>query len=422
MLTGRGKALLVSAVGLWFFSRLLGVPELAMAAVAAAALLVLAVVDTRIASTRLTARRVVHPPRLFFDAEGQVEIRLANAGRLPTAGLQVEDTVSATLADGPRFVVPPLGPGRVVTLRYPTHARHRGQFDIGPLTVRVRDPFGLATRQHRFGAIDHVVVYPPVWRLPDGVPLGGHQAAGGDGRPRPTAAGEELANVREYVRGDDLRKVHWRSTAHRGKLMVRQDESPQNPHAVVLLDTRADAHRGGGPASSFEYAVSAAASAAYHLSERAYGTTLLTGNVNGPPRPLPWELHLEQLAVVAPDRHTDLPGLWRQLSRGIAGEGVLVAVVAVPSPGELREMVRGGRGFATRIAVLIDAASFGGRHGRVVPDVARTTSALRAADWRVTVVRSGQRLDERWRELIMQHRGAPVAPAVAPTAGAGGGR
>ena len=418
MLTGRGKALLATAAGLWLFSRLLGVPELAMGAVAALALLVLSVVATRLTSTRLTARRSVHPPRLFFDAEGEVEIRLANAGRVSTASLQVEDTVPATLADGPRFVVPPLAAGRVVTLRYPLHARHRGQFPIGPLTIRVRDPFGLATRQHRFGVTDHVIVYPPVWRLPAGVPLGGHQAAGGEGRPRPAASGEELANVREYVRGDDLRKVHWRSTAHRGKLMVRQDETPQNPHAVVVLDTRAEAHRGGGPASSFEYAVSAAASATYHLAERAYGTTLLTGPVTGPPRPMPWELHLEQLAVVSTDRRTDMPALWRQLSRGVAGEGVLVAIVTVPGPGELREMVRGGRGFATRVAVLVDASTFGGRHGRPLPDVDRTTDALRTAGWRVTVVQSGQRLDERWRELVMQRRGAPIATAgAARTAG-----
>lgn len=403
MLTRRGRSLLVAAAALWVVSRTFGVQEIGMAALAVLVLVVLAVAYTVTASTHLTASRVLQPPRLFFDTEGSVEIRLRNVGRLPTATLQVEDTVPSVLTDGARFVLSPVRAGRSVTMRYRLLGRQRGRFHVGPLEVRLRDPFGIAARRHRFGMTDTVTVYPPVWRLPAGLPLSGMVGTGGEGKPRPLATGEELANVREYVRGDDLRKVHWRSTAHRGKLMVRQDEAPQNPRATLVLDVRADGHHGSGPMSSLELAVSAAASAIYHVSERGYASALLTQPVTSPVRGLPWELVLEQLAAVETDRHADLAGLWKQLATGVADAGLLVAVVAVPDPTLLRQMVRAGRGFPTRVAVLVDTTTFR-RTGLRTLDVDATADALRAAGWRVTVVGRGDRLDQRWRELVVQHR------------------
>ncbi|MBW3657246.1 MAG: DUF58 domain-containing protein [Actinobacteria bacterium] len=408
MLTDRGRLLLLASGVAWGVSRAFGVPELQMGAVAMLVLVGLAVAYTLLASARLTARRGVHPPRLFHDAEGVVEVRLRNNGRFPTAILQVEDTAPTGIADGPRFVLRPLGPDATTSVRYRLHGRHRGRFTLGPLVVRLRDPFGIAARGHRFDVTDEVIVYPPVWRLPS-VPLGGSQGSGGEGRPRPLASGDEIANIREYVRGDDLRKVHWRSTAHRGKLMVRQDESRATPQAVIVLDARAGSHRGSGPSSSFEVAVSAAASATYHVSERGYGVRLVTGPLTVAPRAVPWELTLEQLAVLEPDDGSDLDGLWTQLAQGAAGDGLLIAVTTVPEPAELRRMVRAGRSFGTRLAVLVAAGTFAGRRGPA-GDADRTADALRIAGWRVTVVSAGDRLDERWRQLLLQDR--PVAAGV----------
>lgn len=408
MLTDRGKALVGTAVGAWTISRVFGVPELGMAAVALMALIGLAVAFTSLASTRLTARRAVHPPRLFHDAEAVVELRVRNTGRLPTAVLQIEDAAPPTLSDGSRFVISPLAPGTSATLRYRLLGRHRGRFVVGPLTVRLRDPFGIAARGQEFALTDHLVVYPPVWRLPAGVPLGGSQGAGSAGRPRPLASGDELSNVREYVRGDDLRKVHWRSTAHRGKIMVRQDETRSVPLATIVLDRREQKHGGSGPGASFEAAVSAAASIAYHVAERGYGARLLSSPLTAPPRSTTWETTLEQLAEVRTDRRTDLPALWGQLAQGAAGDGLLITVVTVPDPAELRRMVRAGRAFGTRLAVLIDAGTYAGRR-RPDPETQVTVDALRAAGWRVTLVSAGDRLDHRWHELMRSSRSLTTA-------------
>jgi len=413
VLTDRGKALVGVAAALWLLSRTFNVPELQMAAVAVLGLLGLAVLFTRLTSAKLETRRRVQSSRLFYDAEGTIRIELRNIGRLPTALLQVEDTAPASLSDGARFVLAPLPAGAGAAIEYGLHGRHRGRYEIGPLTVRLRDPFGVAARVQRYRGTDTITVYPPVWTLPGGVPLGGHPGRGGDGQPRPLPSGQELSNVREYVRGDDLRKVHWRSTAHRGKLMIRQDEAPLTPTATVVLDTRQGVHQGHGPGSSFEVAVAAAASVTYHLASRRYTTTLITQPVTAPPRPTSWELALERLAVIDPVTGSTLSGVWRQLGHGVAGNGVLVAIVAVPEPADLRAMVRAGRGFATRLSVLVDTASFGRRRTTGTEAIA---DALRAAGWRVTVVRSGDRLDERWNDLRRVRRHTPSI------AGTGGGR
>ncbi len=403
VLTDRGKTMLAAAVLLWLVSRLMAVRELSMAALAIAALLVLAVIYTRLTSANLHIVRRVHPIRLFHDAEGQVRVEIRNRGRLPTAILQVEDRAPSAIVDAARFILSPIRSGSGVAATYDLHGRHRGRYEIGPLVVRLRDPFGIAQRTELFTGSDEVIVYPPVWALPPGLPLGGRDGGGGEGRPRPLASGEELANIREYVRGDDLRKVHWRSTARRNKLMIRQDEAPQQPAATVVLDTRGSAHAGAGPHSSFEFAVATAASVTYHLSSRNYATRLVTGPIVSTPRARNWELGLEQLATLQPSAHTDLGPLWQQLSHGTIGDGVLFVIAPVPDASDLRMLVRAGRGFSQRLAVLLDAKSFGrNRHHRADPV---TVAGLRAAGWRVTVVSAGERLTDRWPQLMLHQRG-----------------
>lgn len=414
MLTDRGKLLLVAAAGAWLLSRTLAVDELAMGALAMLALVALAIGYTRVASTRVAARRHVHPTRLFYDAEGTVELEIRNDGRVPTATLLVEDQVPSALSDPARFVVDSLRPGASQTLHYDLHARLRGRYPIGPATVRLRDPFGVAERPVRFGRVDEVIVYPPVWALPAGVlPRSGRFGTASEGSARPHASSGEFANIREYVRGDDLRKVHWKSTARRGKLMIKQEEIPQEAQATIVLDGRRNAHRGTGASSTFEHAVAAAASASYHLAERRYGLKLVTGPVTDPPATVPWEIILERLAVVHPLSAGSLVPVWRQLAKGAGGDGMLFAVIPVPDARELREIVRAGRTFGARVAVVVAPVEV---RRRVISgdDTEQVIAALRAAGWRATVHRPGGRLDHAWAELALRSPRTGRALAGAP--------
>src|SRR5205823_12945703 len=104
---------------------------------------------------------------------------------------------------------------------------------------------------------ESLMVAPLVHHLP-AVRLGGGWAGAGESMSRSVAtAGEDDSATREYRLGDDLRRIHWRSTARRGELMVRREEQPWQSRAVVLLDSRESAHHGDGPLSSLEWAVSA---------------------------------------------------------------------------------------------------------------------------------------------------------------------
>ena len=127
-------------------------------------------------------------------------------------------------------------------LGYQVHGSRRGRHTLGPLRLRLVDPFGLVMRSASGADTVSLLVVPRVRPLGPGGPAGGH-GGGGDGSRRSIAVhGEDDVSVREYRHGDDLRKVHWRTTARTGELMVRLEERPWRAQATLLLDTRSRAH------------------------------------------------------------------------------------------------------------------------------------------------------------------------------------
>ena len=124
-----------------------------------------------------------------------------------------------------------------------------------------RRPVRAVETSRTFTRSQHLLVTPQVHRAARRPARRADRAGSGENRPRAIAsAGEDDATVREYRDGDDLRRVHWRSTARRGELMVRREEQPWQSRCALLLDTRTISHHGDGPSSSLEWAVSAAAS------------------------------------------------------------------------------------------------------------------------------------------------------------------
>src|ERR687893_798381 len=164
----------------------------------------------------------------------------------------------------------------LLAVAYTVRADVRGRYSVGPLVIRLTDPFGLCELNRSFPSVDRLTVIPQVVPLP-AVRLAGEYAGTGESRARSVAVhGEDDAATREYRYGDDLRRVHWRSTARVGEMMVRREEQPWESRATVVLDTRSMAHRGEGPTASFEWAVSAAASIALHLRHNGYKLRLVT--------------------------------------------------------------------------------------------------------------------------------------------------
>jgi uncharacterized protein (DUF58 family) len=276
-LTTRGRSFLAAAVAAAISAAILGEKDLLRVAVLLAILPLLAAAYVGRSRYKLACNRSLEPHRVPVGASSRVVLRLQNLSRLPTGTLLLEDRLPYALGSRPRVVLERLGAHQASSVAYTVRTEVRGRYPVGPLVVRLTDPFGLCELNRSFPTVDRLIVIPQVVPLP-AVRLGGEYAGTGDSRARSVAVhGEDDAATREYRRGDDLRRVHWRSTARTGQLMVRREEQPWDSRATVVLDTRLYAHRGEGPTASFEWAVSAAASIAMHLRRAGYKVRLVTG-------------------------------------------------------------------------------------------------------------------------------------------------
>ena len=205
-----------------------------------------------------------------------MHLRVDNVSRMPTGLLMLQDRVPYVLGPRPRFVLDRVESGGHREVSYRVRSDLRGRYPLGPLQLRLTDPFGMCELTRSFTASDTLTVVPRIEPLPP-VRLAGEASGHGESRTRALAlAGEDDVIPRGYRHGDDLRRVHWRSTARYGELMVRREEQPHRARCTVLLDTRRTAYHGIGPDSAFEWAVTGAASVAVHMLERGYAVRLLT--------------------------------------------------------------------------------------------------------------------------------------------------
>ncbi|MFG1837395.1 DUF58 domain-containing protein [Micromonospora sp. NPDC049175] len=255
-ITARGIGLLVAAVVLLGTGFRFAYPELTLLGAAAGAAVGYAALVAAW-RPRLTVTRHADPDRVARGEPASMTLTVRNAGRLRSANLLAEDRC------GERSVPVPvlrLRPGRDTEVRYDVPTHRRGVVPVGPLRVTRRDPLGLVALARAYGAAVPVWVYPRVHPL-TAVPRGAGRSLDGrvDGVPHGSITFDSL---REYVVGDELRRVHWRTSARVGELMVRENVDTSLPRLVVLLDNRYRAHpqRVGGVAESFESACEAAAS------------------------------------------------------------------------------------------------------------------------------------------------------------------
>jgi uncharacterized protein (DUF58 family) len=397
-LTVRGRAFLAAGVTAIVCAVLLGQPALTRVGVLVCALpLVTAAVIGR-SRYKLALVRTVNPQLVSSGQPARVNLALTNEGRTPSGVLLLEDHVPYVLGTRPRFVLEGIGQGWRRHVTYQVRSDVRGQFEIGPMTVRVSDPFGLVELGRAFRTTVPLTVTPRTVPLPQ-IPLGGAWTGSGDNRPRAFATGSaEDVTVREYRRGDDLRRVHWRSSARVGELMVRREEQPWQSRATVFLDNRSRVHRGQGIASSLEAAVSAAASISLHLAHRGFAVRLVTASGEDPSSA--WHTRdtdlntaplLEALAVVQALPQPRLETDW--LSEPTHG-GLVVAIfgsLEAPDLPVLRRMQHHA-GSAMALALDVEAWTGGPGTGGAAPMLTRQ-------GWRAAPLGPRDRLDAVWQDL-----------------------
>ncbi|AYF26622.1 DUF58 domain-containing protein [Micromonospora tulbaghiae] len=255
-ITARGIGLLVAALVLLGVGFRYAYPELTVLGATAGVAVGYAVVNAAW-RPRLSVERRADPDRVARGEPAAMELTVRNTGRLRAANLVAEDRCAGALVPVPLLR---LRPGRDTVARYEVPTHRRGVVPVGPLRVVRRDPLGLVALARGYGGTVPVWVHPRIHPL-SAVPTGAGRSL--DGRTDSVPHGSiTFDSLREYVVGDELRRVHWRTSARVGELMVRENVDTSLPRLVVVLDNRASAHpdRAGGVAESFESACEAAAS------------------------------------------------------------------------------------------------------------------------------------------------------------------
>jgi uncharacterized protein (DUF58 family) len=365
MPTRAGWAVLALGVGVILLGRLFGWIELFALGVGTIALVGIAVVLVRARLFSLAVRRSVRPSRLHVGESARVELAVANRGKMTTPVLTLRDPVAGTVGARVRLAPLPAGKERQAAYRLPTH--RRGVITVGPLEALRTDPLGLARTRLTVSGTVEVIVYPRVHRISP-PPGGREQPAAVRNRAFTQASRRDtFAGLREYVAGDDLRLVHWRSSARTGDLVVRQDEQPRPQATAVVLDVRRTAHAG----LSLEQATSVAASVV--LASQRAGQEVVLAATDGTALLLrPSESAAQLLEYLAMTHLASFGSVRATLSGaiGVLGAGSVVFVTGRAVTGELNNLA------ASRHGLLVFAVATDGS----IPDTTGTMPGVRIVD------------------------------------------
>ncbi len=315
-LSGAGLALIL----LWYA---LGEAELLLTGLILIIGQIAAILYVRSRKPRLEVNRRLGSSTVHDGDTTTVTLLLDNVSRRSVSHLTIEDDVNRLGVAS--FEVAKLKKRESTTATYRVTCRPRGVYRVGPTIVRASDPLGLATLSAGTGPVDRIVVYPAVEEL-NGFPIiRGQDPAMQASRPEHARrGGEDFYTLREYQRGDDLRRVHWPSSAKTDQLMIRQLETPWQSRALVLLDVRSSSYESQ---EAFEKAVSGAATIVTHLVGAGFDADLWAGDAE-PIDASRYTSAMERLALVQPNPAIDIEAVAGRI-RQKGGGGALVLVTGV---------------------------------------------------------------------------------------------
>lgn len=190
---------------------------------------------------------------LSVGQESELSITLSNPGRRATRG----GRIGILIGSEPSYLaLPALSPGQSDHLHLKLQALHRGTIPVGPVTMETGDPFGTILRQRILADGDQLYVHP---KTVDLTPITAGLQRDLEGRVASGIVDDDLEfhALRAYEPGDDIKRVHWLSTAKTGSLMVRQYEPTLRTDTALWMDTDPSSY---SSAEEFELAVSIFAS------------------------------------------------------------------------------------------------------------------------------------------------------------------
>ncbi|MFA5308688.1 MAG: DUF58 domain-containing protein [Dehalococcoidales bacterium] len=322
---------------------------------------------------RLNARnidgRVENMPKYCRVGEQfEEELTFVNRGRIPIASIEAwQDT---DMPGGQGMAEFHLAARGLYTWRIKVSCTRRGEYTLGNIDARVRDPLGFFSINQYFGLGQYIIVFPDTVEVPYFQALPHHEPGANPRRWFAAQTSPNASRVREYASGDSLRYIHWPTTAHTGSLMVKEFDPDRTNYVYkdiwIILDMARSAQFGEGAESTTEYAVTIAASLAKKYLESGKKVGLLaSGDRSYLYLPDTGEEQMENvmraLALVKPGGEVPVDALLTaQEERFDSGSAVIVITASdikrMGTP--LRRIVKRG---TTVTAILLDAASFGGK-------------------------------------------------------------
>ena len=291
-------------------------------------------------------------------AEGEtVSMQVGLTATRPLSTFILEERVPEGLGDRAQIPVARLEAGDTVEHSYKLTCNRRGVYDLGPLVAKWRDPFGLTEREVVLAEPFELLVHPsreyvqdrPLTRLFEDPPI----------RPpysKPWPHGMEFYGMREYQRGDDIRKLVWRAFARTGRLLVREAEQGITDKVTIVLDQTAATHTPGEVSDSLEAGVKVVASLAVKHLREGYSVTLegCSKRLAGPLRGGDSAMRLlDELARVEREKETLIEPIMRLLNNPSRDAHIVIVTPYLDSESSSRLALLTQRGASVLVAALM---------------------------------------------------------------------
>ncbi|WP_062072760.1 DUF58 domain-containing protein [Demequina sediminicola] len=395
-----GLTMLVTGIG--FASRLLTYAGITVTTVFVAATVWVILVGVITPQRRTQVERSTEPTTFTAGKPGTVSVAITPRGRTIAARMAIriinvteQATPEVTGHGNHRAVVERTD--HATTLTYAVTPTTRGQWQLGPTVSHSTDPWGLITADAPLAGTNTVIVHPHTEDLSATIaPLEGslsHRSRGAH------TQGSDDAALREYRVGDDLRRVHWSSSARRGAVLVRTDETGEPTPATVIFHLP---HQQAG----IEWTISAFASVVCALLNSGHSARVMGG---------PWDPHrpafqprrddvlalLDATVTLAPSSTDVLPTLQRCVdSANSTGDSVVPTVLVLCDPSA--DVARTCAGLTERGHVWALVAF-------TAPHASASRDALRILEKSGATIRTttlDETLGEAWSDLMSERSAA----------------
>ena len=382
-MTRRGRALLGLGLLTYVVARAFGSKPLYPVALGLLFVPLVAWLWVRLAQGPMRLHRTIDTGERLEGDDVYVELRLEHTAHVPSPSLVLVENVS-----------------RLGERRTPLEAKHgcytlsklrRGRYSFRDVRAVLEDAFGLQRAEISLAAPWALLVHPRLVELDRLFSEGGTYAQDGRRLLLRRPSGFDLHSVREYEQGESLRKVHWRSTAKRGELMVKELEDAPRDEVAILLDGESGAVVG----ESFDVQVRAAGSLLLAQARRGRRALLV---VNGAHRSIQrvhsyetdWPQAYDLLAAAEADAHASAAALLGDDEGSVARALELTVVTASLSPLLVERLLRRTVARQPAALVYVEPASFGPNGSQTAPQP--TLLRLQAGGVPVAVLRRGDDL------------------------------